>query len=53
MYERARKLYYFRIETDDAFSTETGVEPGGIVGPVRCLMMLGSCTKIRNKKDQW
>ena len=36
---------------DDAFSTETGVELGGIVGPVRCLWMSDSSAKIRNKKD--
>ena len=39
------------MDTDDAFSTETGLELGGIAGPVRCLWMSGSSTKIRNKKD--
>ena len=36
---------------DDAFSIETGLELGEIAGPVRCLWMLGSSAKIRNKKD--
>ena len=36
---------------DDSFSTETGLELSGIAGSVRCLWMLGSSVKIRNKKD--
>ena len=39
------------MDTNDAFSTETGLEFGGIAGPVRCLWISGSSTKIENKKD--
>ena len=39
-----------KFESDDAFSIETGLELGGIAGPIRCLWMSGSSTKIRNKK---
>ena len=41
------------IPDDDAFSTETGLKLGRIVGPVCCLWMSSSSTKIRNKKDWW
>ena len=37
---------------DDAFSTGTGLERAGIVGPVRCLWTLGSSRKTRNKKNR-
>ena len=37
---------------DDAFSTEIGLELGGIAGPVRRLWMSGSSTKIRIKRDR-
>ena len=37
---------------DDVFSTETGLELGGIAGPVRCFRMSGSSTKVRNKEDR-
>ena len=42
-----------KILIDDAFSTGTRLERAGIAGPVRCLWMLGSSAKIRNKKDWW
>ena len=46
-------IYLFHIiNTDDAFSIETGLERDGIAGPVRCLWTLGSSTKTRNIKDQ-
>ena len=41
-----------RRQTNDTFSTGTGLERVGITGHVRGLWMLGSPTKIRNKKDR-
>ena len=43
----------FLIILDDAFSTGTWLERAGIARPVRCLWMLGSSIKTRNKKDRW
>ena len=39
-----------RRQTDDAFSTGTGLERAGIAGPVRCLWTLDIFVKTRNKK---
>ena len=39
-----------KINTDDAFSIETGLELGGIAGQIHCFWMSGSSAKIRNKK---
>ena len=40
------------LTTDDAFSTETGLERAGFARPVSLLWTLDSSAKIRNKKDQ-
>ena len=36
-----------------SFSTGTGLEHAGIVGPVRWLWTLDSSAKTRNKEDRW
>ena len=41
----------FGMASDDAYSIETGLELVGIARPIRSLWMLGSSTKIRNKRD--
>ena len=41
-----------RRQTDDAFSTGTGLELARIARPIRCLWMLGSSAKTRYKKDR-
>ena len=39
-----------KIDNDDVFSTETGLELVGIARPVRLLWMSDSSAKIRNKR---
>ena len=36
--------------TDDAFSTETGLERAGIAGPVHCLWNVGLLCKNKKQK---
>ena len=39
-------------QTDDAFSTETGLERAGFAGPIRWLWALDSSTKKKTKKKR-
>ena len=46
------KLIKMNYISDDAFSIGIGLERTGFAGPIRCLWMLGSSAKTRNKKDR-